>query len=74
MHRVAHRRFGQVALGLFENVRRTAESNYHAGEALRRRPRVERALRRTGRAGLILGEPAEHQELGGECERDFAQT
>ena len=32
------------------------------------------ARRRTGRAGLILGEPAEHQELGGECERDFAQT
>ena len=37
-------------------------------------PEFERACGRTGRAGLILGQPAQHQELGGERESDFAQT
>ena len=65
---------GRWRSGPLEDVRRTAERNHHAGEALRRRARVEGACGRTRRAGLVLGQAAEHQELGGERERDFAQT
>ena len=70
----AHPRFGQVVLRPLEDVRRAAERSHHAGKTLRRRARVEGACGRTGRAGLLLGQPTQHQELGGERESDFAQT
>jgi hypothetical protein len=68
------RRAGKVALRRLEEVGGAPELAHHRAKALGRCAAVERLLGRAAGGRLVRLDATQHQQLGAERERDFAQA
>ncbi len=69
-----HRRAGEIAAGLVEEVVRTAQRRHHAGEFLRRATVREGGLSAGSAGGDARRQLAQRQHLAGQCHHHFVQA